>query len=140
MEGRCFGDGQRDSQDRVGTQVFLVRRAVQVNHSLVDRQLVQGIPAGQIVGDGGVDVYAYEELFDEIWAIQCKCYAAHHSVGPNVIRELYGSLHAYPEGTKGMVITTSSFTAGAIKEAERMGIKLVDGDEFSKEAQALGFH
>ena len=91
-------------------------------------------------GDGGVDVYAYEELFDEIWAIQCKCYAAHHSVGPNVIRELYGSLHAYPEGTKGMVITTSSFTAGAIKEAERMGIKLVDGDEFSKEAQALGFH
>ena len=61
-------------------------------------------------------------------------------MGPNVIRELYGSLHAYPEGTKGMVITTSLFTAGAIKEAERMGIKLIDGDGFSKEAQALGFH
>lgn len=82
-------------------------------------------------GDGGVDVFAYDPKGDEIWAIQCKCYAAHHKVGPEVIRALYGSMTSYPEGTKGMVVTTSTFTAGAKKEAHKMNITLIDGSQFT---------
>jgi len=92
-------------------------------------------------GDGGVDVYAYHEAQDEIWAIQCKCYALNRPVGPNVIRELYGSLPRYPEGTRGIVVTTSNFTSGAIEEADSLGIALVNGEEFhhhQAQAQAVG--
>ncbi|MDC1287390.1 restriction endonuclease [Gammaproteobacteria bacterium] len=81
-------------------------------------------------GDGGVDVYAYDSKGDEIWAIQCKCYAAHHKVGPDVIRALYGSMASYPEGTKGMVVTTSNFTSGAEEEAQKLSITLIDGSQF----------
>ncbi len=87
-------------------------------------------------GDGGVDVYAYDPKGDEIWAIQCKCYATHHKVGPDVIRALYGSMSSYPEGAKGMVVTTSSFTAGAEEEAQKMGITLIDGLQFSNLAES----
>ena len=82
-------------------------------------------------GDGGVDVFAYDPKGDETWAIQCKCYSAHHKVAPNIIRELYGSMARYPEGTKGMVVTTSSFTSGAEEEAQKMGITLIDGRQFA---------
>ena len=88
-------------------------------------------------GDGGVDVFAYDPKGDEIWAIQCKCYAAHHKVGPEVIRALYGSMTSYPEGTKGMVVTTSTFTAGAKKEAHKMNITLIDGCQFTDLAASI---
>ena len=81
-------------------------------------------------GDGGVDVFASNEDDDAIWAIQCKCYAPAMKIGPDVVRELYGSLVKFPEGTRGMVITTSSFTSGAVEEARRLNIELVDGAQF----------
>jgi hypothetical protein len=85
-------------------------------------------------GDGGVDVYAYEPDGDEIWAIQCKCYSPSHKIGPAVVRDLKGALHKYPEGTKGMIVTTSTFTAGAVEEAKLLGIELVDGVAFARGA------
>ena len=53
-------------------------------------------------------------------------------IGPSIIRELIGTLHGYPMGTKGMVVTTSRFTRGARKEAEKTGIRLIDGHEFHR--------
>jgi hypothetical protein len=82
-------------------------------------------------GDGGVDIYAHDELNDKIWAIQCKCYAPNRKVGPGVVRELAGSLHRYPEGTRGMIVTTSSFTPKAVEEAGALNIEIVDGDKFA---------
>lgn len=88
-------------------------------------------------GDGGVDVFAYDPKANENWAIQCKCYSGHHKVGPDVIRELYGSMTSYPEGTKGMVVTTSTFTTGAEEEAQKMGITLIDGLQFADLAASI---
>lgn len=82
-------------------------------------------------GDGGVDIYAYNDANDSTWAIQCKCYASARKVGPDVIRELIGSLTRYPSGTLGMVVTTSSFTEGARELAKESGIKTIDGVEFA---------
>ena len=83
-------------------------------------------------GDYGVDVYATKFSEDQIenWVIQCKCYSPQNKVGPKIIRELIGSLSRYQGTTKGMVVTTSSFTVGAIDEAKRAGIKLIDGAAF----------
>ena len=78
-------------------------------------------------GDGGIDIYAHRPEMDAIVAIQCKCYAVAKKVGPEVIREVKGALVKYPEGTVGRVMTTSSFTDGAIKEAALLGIEIVDG-------------
>lgn len=81
-------------------------------------------------GDGGVDIYAHDEAEDLVWAIQCKCYASARKVGPEVVRELAGSLHRYPEGTRGMIVTTSTFTPGAIEESVALNVKTIDGSQF----------
>jgi hypothetical protein len=83
-------------------------------------------------GDHGIDVYATKITGEEIenWVIQCKCYSQEHKVGPNIIRELIGSLSRYETPTKGTVVTTSSYTSGAIEEANRVGIRLINGSEF----------
>ncbi|MDD1652861.1 MAG: restriction endonuclease [Methanomicrobiales archaeon] len=64
------------------------------------------------------------------WVIQCKCYAPTHKVNPSKIREMKGVLSDYPHGTRGMIVTTSSFTSGALEEAKAAEIRLVDGAEF----------
>lgn len=83
-------------------------------------------------GDHGVDVYATRTTAQQIetWVIQCKCYSDTRKVGPNIVRELIGSLSRYGTATKGMLVTTSSYSAGAIEEAARVGIRLINGAEF----------
>lgn len=81
-------------------------------------------------GDGGVDIYAHDETEDRVWAVQCKCYASARKVGPDVVREIAGSLHRYPEGTRGMIVTTSSFTPGALEEAVALNVKTINGSQF----------
>ena len=85
-------------------------------------------------GDHGVDVYATKFVEGQLenWVIQCKCYSPKNKVGPKIVRELIGSLSHYEEPTKGMIVTTSSFTAGAMEEAKHAGIKLSDGVKFFK--------
>jgi hypothetical protein len=91
-------------------------------------------------GDHGVDVFATKGADLEIvhWVIQCKCYGK-RKVGPNTVRELIGALHLnrdrYPAGTRGMIVTTSSFSADAVEEASRGGIRLMDGEEFARLVQ-----
>ncbi len=82
--------------------------------------------------DNGIDLIAKKgKDFDEvIWIIQCKCYSLKNKVGPNIVRELIGTLDNCDKGTRGMIITTSDFTAGARKESRRSNIRLIDGKEF----------
>lgn len=88
------------------------------------------------VGDGGVDIYAHDEAMDNIWAIQCKCYSPSKKVGPDVVRALAGSLHRYPDGTRGMIVTTSSLTPGALREADELKIDVIDGQRFAALVEA----
>lgn len=75
-------------------------------------------------GDEGVDVFAEDPKRNEFWAIQCKCYAPKRKIGPAVVRELIGALAGYPIGTRGMLVTTSGYSGGAIELARNSGIEL----------------
>jgi len=85
-------------------------------------------------GDGGVDLYAVDP-HGKSWIVQCKCWSAHRPVGPGVIRELEGAIRLADKGTssqnRGMIITTSTFTAGASADAISLGFELIDGEKFS---------
>lgn len=99
---------------------FMASKGFEVIHQAASRN-----------GDGGVDVYAHDSSNDTIWAIQCKCYSPNRKVGPGIVRELAGSLHRYPDGTRGMIVTTSSLTPAALKEASVLNIEAIDGKKFS---------
>jgi len=105
---------------------LLERRDLTVEHVAASRS-----------GDHGIDVYASNADASQLYAVQCKCYNPRHLVGPAKIRELVGSLTRYPEGTIGMVITTSDFTSGAKEEAEHNSILLVNGTAFAREIQQV---
>jgi hypothetical protein len=85
-------------------------------------------------GDGGVDLYA-EDGDGVSWVVQCKCWAAHRSVGPDVVRELVGAIAAAGRGKdgaiRGMIITTSRLTAGALEAAKAEGFEVVQGEAFA---------
>ena len=104
-------------------QALMERLGFEVEHVAASRR-----------GDQGVDVYARKGAdLDEIcWVIQCKCYALKHKIGPGAVRELIGTLQGYPSGTRGMLITTSSFSSGARDKAKEANIRLIDGIEFSR--------
>lgn len=85
-------------------------------------------------GDKGVDIFATKgtDLDAISWVIQCKCWNARRKVEPMTVRELIGTLTRYPSGTRGMVVTTSRFSSGAIEEAQSNNIRLMDGEEFMR--------
>ena len=65
------------------------------------------------------------------WVIQCKCYAPSRKVDRSVVHELVGVLAEYPHGTRGMVVTTSDFSADARKTAATAGVRLMSDAEFA---------
>lgn len=94
--------------------------------------------AAQRDGDGGVDLFA-TEADGASWVVQCKCWAPHRPVGPEVIRELVGTIERVDRGgstkSRGMIITTSTLTRGAADEASALGFKVVDGAALVTEMQ-----
>jgi restriction system protein len=80
-------------------------------------------------GDGGIDVVAVNkrEFTGGRVAIQAKCYAPGHKVPVAEVREMIGSI-SQREFHKGIIITTSGYTAAAREEAARLGIELYDGE------------
>jgi hypothetical protein len=91
---------------------------------------VQHIAASNFA-DNGVDIYATKGAGIELinWVIQCKCWSK-SKVGPSIVRGVIGSLDGYSRGTRGMIVTTSGFTSGAVKLAAESDIHLIDGKEF----------
>jgi|TARA_B100001964_G_C13702643_1_gene366750 HJR/Mrr/RecB family endonuclease len=81
--------------------------------------------------DGGKDVIATTKKGDEIVAklIQCKCYAPKHKIGPNLVRELAGSMLEYGDKCDGIIITTSDFT----EDAEKLRIKYKNENNYNIE-------
>jgi Holliday junction resolvasome RuvABC ATP-dependent DNA helicase subunit len=81
-------------------------------------------------GDGGIDIEAVLDrpLVGGRYLIQCKRFAPDTSVGSPTVREFYGALVADRRAVKGILITTSSFSAQAREFAENLPIELIDGN------------
>jgi restriction system protein len=88
--------------------------------------------AGKILGksgDDGVDGVIDQDTLglDRVY-IQAKRYKTDASIGPGAIRDFYGSLDMH-KASKGLFVTTASFSKAASETAERLGkrIVLIDG-------------
>ncbi len=85
-------------------------------------------------GDDGVDGVMDQDALglDRVY-IQAKRYALGNNIGPNAIREFFGSLDLH-KATKGLFVTTSTFSPSATKTAESLGkrIVLIDGEQLAR--------
>jgi hypothetical protein len=81
-------------------------------------------------GDGGMDLFCVDAN-QQKWVAQCKCWALHRAVGPEVVRELGGAMQLVDAGTdstsRGILLTTSTFSSGAVLAAKELSIELIDG-------------
>jgi len=93
--------------------------------------------AGRVIGqagDDGVDgVINLDQLGVGQVYVQAKRYAAQNVIGSGALRDFYGAL-GMKDVTKGIFVTTSSFSTDARRTAEKLGarIVLVDGIHLSK--------
>lgn len=78
--------------------------------------------------DGGKDLVMYKG--GQTYFVECKKYSKNNSIGRPLVQKLVGACH--PVGAKPIFVTTSTFTAGAIREAKRSGVELIDGKTFIK--------
>jgi restriction system protein len=85
-------------------------------------------------GDGGVDGVIDQDALglDRVY-VQAKRYALNSPVGAGAIRDFFGSLDRF-KATKGLFVTTSSFTQSAKETAEYLSkrIVLIDGPLLAK--------
>ncbi len=85
-------------------------------------------------GDDGVDGVIDQDALglDRVY-LQAKRYATGNSIGSGAIRDFFGSLDRH-KATKGLLVTTSTFSASAIETAEFLSkrIVLIDGDQLAK--------
>jgi hypothetical protein len=83
-----------------------------------------------VTRDGGADVVAMKNLAPGLSPIktivECKRYSPGHKVGVEIVRQLYGALQAF-KAERGVIVTTSDFTAGARKLARDLSIDLIHG-------------
>lgn len=85
-------------------------------------------------GDGGVDGVIDQDALglDRIY-VQAKRYADGNNVGPSAIRDFFGSLDRF-KASKGLFVTTSSFSSSARDTAEMLSkrIVLIDGRQLAR--------
>jgi restriction system protein len=85
-------------------------------------------------GDDGVDGVIDQDALglDRVY-IQAKRYAVGSNVGPGAIRDFFGSLDRH-KATKGLFVTTSTFSPAARETAEFLSkrIVLVDSDQLTR--------
>lgn len=82
-------------------------------------------------GDGGIDIIAHskEHITGGKYIIQCKDWSK--PVGEPPVRDLFGVVTA-ESANKGILITTSTFTAPAINFAAGKPLELIDGAKFDQ--------
>jgi hypothetical protein len=84
----------------------------------------------QLTADGGIDIWASDPrpIVGGRIIVQCKRYGASSTVGEPVVRDLFGLVHAHAI-SKGVIITTSTFTNAAKKFAIGKQVELIDGQQ-----------
>ena len=75
-------------------------------------------------GDGGVDIV----LTDAKGKILCQCKNHAKTIGPATVRELYGAMMHFGI-SRGLLISSSGYTAGAVEFAKDKDIELWGLDE-----------
>jgi restriction system protein len=95
------------------------------------------VDAGRAIGrsgDDGVDGVIDQDVLglDRVY-IQAKRYANGNNIGSGAIRDFFGSLDRH-KATKGLFVTTSTFSISARETAEFLSkrIVLIDGDHLTK--------
>ena len=85
-------------------------------------------------GDGGIDITATLDrpIVGRKYLFQCKRFAPDNLVGAATVREFYGALTADRQAVKGILVTTSGFTAQAQEFARNLPIELVDGEQLGR--------
>jgi len=85
-------------------------------------------------GDDGVDGVIDQDALglDRVY-IQAKRYAAGNNIGSGAIRDFFGSLDRH-KATKGLFVTTSTFSSSARETADFLSkrIVLIDGEQLGK--------
>lgn len=85
-------------------------------------------------GDDGVDGVVDQDALglDRVY-VQAKRYASGNNIGPGAVRDFFGSLDRH-KATKGLFVTTSTFSASAKETSELLSkrIVLVDGDQLAR--------
>jgi Holliday junction resolvasome RuvABC ATP-dependent DNA helicase subunit len=84
-------------------------------------------------GDGGIDVIATlnKPIVGGRYLFQCKRYHDENWVGAPTVRDFYGAVTA-DRAVKGILITTSNFTAQAREFAEKVGVELIAYDQLKQ--------
>lgn len=121
---------------RAGTPAFfekvVVNLLVAMGYGGTDTDISKALVGG--AGDGGIDgVIDQDPLgLDRIY-IQAKRYADGNSVGSGTIRDFFGSLDRF-KAAKGVLVTTSTFTASAKETADMLSkrIVLIDGMQLAR--------
>ena len=77
-------------------------------------------------GDGGIDIIAVldKPIIGGRYLFQCKRFSPDNFVGGPTVRDFYGAVTA-DRAIKGILITTSDFTAQAREFAEKAGVELI---------------
>jgi tetratricopeptide (TPR) repeat protein len=93
-------------------------------------------------GDGGVDIVATldQPVSGGRYLIQCKRYAPDSLVGAATVREFYGALTADQRAVKGILITTSRFTAQAKEFASPLPMELIEREQLQSLLEEHGLH
>lgn len=85
--------------------------------------------------DGGKDIVATFEMGGVLYTtyFECKRYSPNRPVGVEIVRELYAVMDL-ERVDKGVIVTTSHFTRGAVAEVQRPNgrIRLIDFDELCR--------
>ena len=91
-------------------------------------------------GDGGMDLYCVDATGNKR-VVQCKCWSPSRPIGPEVVRELVGTIALVDANSgsesRGVLMTTSRFTDGAVLAANELGIELIDGERFAGMLKAI---
>jgi hypothetical protein len=85
-------------------------------------------------GDGGIDIVAVldKPVIGGRYLIQCKRFASTTLVAAPIVREFCGAVSADRKAVKGILITTSGFTAQARAFAHEVGIELIDMEQLTR--------
>lgn len=85
--------------------------------------------------DGGYDIIVQLDMPEGIspqrFIVECKRYSQRNRVGVDVVRALMGTLFE-TNADRGIIVTTSHFTKGAIETAKKTRLDLVDRDALVK--------